>query len=451
LNGTTIAIFSAQQFVEAAYRFFTNQDSAQVGSPYAATNASSLIPIAGNPFRLRMLIRVTGAGTDISGQAFKLQYATSTAGGCDTSFAGESYVDVGTSTSSPISFYNNPTPANGAALTANASDPTDGTNVIDNQTYVEQNNFTNGITKILAGEDGKWDFSLINNSGAQGSTYCFRAVNDDGSLFLTYNNVAEAQVDSLPTISNLSLNGGTTTLVQATATVTDPNGYADIFSISGVAFRTSSGTSCTANNNDCYIGTGANCSVNSCAGNSCIASCNYQFWYFAQPTDAGTPWSGDSWTALLQASDTVLSEVKATSSPVQLLSLLAFETTSTINYGSLTQGQSMSSLTASSVIRASGNVSMDVTLYGTNMTSGAFSIPVGQQHYATTSLTYASGSTLLANPGSTLDINIPKPATSTSMPTSTFFWGISVPSGQMAATYTGFNSFVGVMNSLPWP
>src|SRR5665213_4322165 len=127
------------------------------------------------------------------------------------------------------------------------------------------------------------------------------------------------------------------------------------------------------------------CSINSCIGNTCDVSCLYKVWYYAQPTDSGTPWAGDSWTAMVQASDTVFSGVSATSSNQTLLSLLAFETTSSINYGSFNQGQTMSTLTASSVLRASGNVSMNVTVYGSSMTSGAFSIPVGQQHYATSS------------------------------------------------------------------
>ncbi len=459
LEGATIATFAKTTLTEAAYRFFQNQDSAQVGIPFAPTNASSLIPMAGNPFRLRMLIAVGGTGIDISSRNFKLQYATSTAGGCDTGFSGETYSDVGTATSSAISFYNNPTPANGTALTANAQDPTDGTNVIVNQTYVEQNTFSDDIAKILAGQDGKWDFSLKNNTAASGQTFCFRMVNSDGSLLNSYNNVAEAQVDVAPTITNLSLNGGnnitliegTTTLIKATGTVSDSNGFADIYSITGKAYRTGVGSSCSADNNNCYIGTGANCSINNCAGTSCTAECDYNIWYFAEPTDSGTPWAGDSWSTLMQASDTVGSGVTATTTGGSLLSLLALRTTSTINYGTFVSGQSMATLTATSVITSSGNAAMNVNVYGTNMTAGAQSIAVGQQHFATSSLAYASGTTLLANPGSTIAINMSKPTSTTNAPTSTFYWGIAIPSPQPAGTYTGFNSFVGVLHSLPWP
>ena len=460
LNGQTIAVFSPTTYTQAAYTFFQNLNGTQVGTPFDTENASSIIPLAGQPFRLRMLVNVGGAGTDIDGQYFKLQYATSSNGACSTSFSdGLSYGDVGTATSSAISYYNNSSPANGAALTANGQDPTDGTNVIVNQTYVEQNNFSNDIAKIFGTQDGKWDFSLVNNSASTGQNFCFRIVKNDGTLLDTYSVMPSAQVDAAPTISNLSLNGGhsitliegTTTDIQATGTISDANGFSDIYSIMGVMYRTSLGPSCTPDNNDCYQASSANCNVSGCSGTSCIATCDYNVWYFAQPTDSGTPWVGDSWSTLMQASDTVYSGVTATSSGVSLLSLLAFETTSTINYGSFTAGQSMSSLTATSVIRATGNVSMNVNIYGTNMTNGAQSIAVGQQRFATSSLSYTSGTTLLVNPGSTVLIDLPKPSSTTVTPSSTFYWGIALPATQPTGNFTGHNTFVGVLNTSTWP
>ena len=53
--------------------------------------------------------------------------------------------------------------------------------------------------------------------------YCFRIVNSDGSLLTGgYNDIASAQVDSPPTISNISLNGGNsiTLIVGTTTTIT---------------------------------------------------------------------------------------------------------------------------------------------------------------------------------------------------------------------------------------
>jgi hypothetical protein len=97
-----------------------------------------------------------------------------------------------------------------------------------------------------------------------------------------------------------------------------------------------------------------------------------------------------------------------------------------------------------------GNVSLNTTLYGTNMTSGAYSVSVGNQHYATSVLVFASGTALLANPGTTIALAIPK-TTSTSPASKTLDWGISIPNPQASGNFTGVNTFIGVENSLPWP
>ena len=456
--GQIVSFHTQITFTQAAYRWFTNTDSASVGSPLAVQNTSTIRTSFGTPFRLRMLVNVATNQLAASYGSFKLQYADEGAGTC-ASPTGSSYADVSTSTGFMI-YYNNPTPANGIALVATSTDPVDGTSTIVNQTYVEANTFSNSQGAIPVGEDGKWDFSIVDNNAPGGATYCFRAVQADGTAFVSYAAYPTVIIGNVPpVVSNVTLNGGnnitliegTTTTIQATSTVSDANGFADLFSITGELYRTSLGQSCTLDNNNCYQATAANCGINNCAGTSCTASCNFKVWYFAEPTDSGTPWAGDSWTALIQASDTALAGDSATSSGVSLLSLLAFETTSTINYGSFAEGQTMSTLTATSTIVSSGNTAMNVNVYGTNMTGGSYSIPVGQERYATSSITYASGATLLANPGSTVEIDLPKATSTTNIPSQKFFWGIAIPSGQGAASYIGYNSFIGVIHSLPWP
>jgi len=53
-----------------------------------------------------------------------------------------------------IAYNDNATPADGAALTANANDPTDGGRTIVNQDYEELNNFTNTEASIASGRNG---------------------------------------------------------------------------------------------------------------------------------------------------------------------------------------------------------------------------------------------------------------------------------------------------------
>jgi len=172
-------------FEQSAYRFFENTDSTDVGSSLAAQDTPATLGSAGAAFRLRMLLHIGVSDLFTSEGSFKLQFAQRGSDNlCDSSFSGETYSDVTTST--VIAFYDNPTPTDGSPLTANANDPVHGADTIRNQTYEELNPFTNSQSEINVGEDGKWDFVLKDNGAPANTTYCFRVVKSDGSLLETY-------------------------------------------------------------------------------------------------------------------------------------------------------------------------------------------------------------------------------------------------------------------------
>ena len=445
-------------FTQSAYRWFTNIASSSVGAPLAAQNTTTTAQlVSSSTFRLRMLIRVTGSQVNSSSQSFNLQYVDAGTGNCGSPSGGNpaSYTNISTSTG--LFQYLNDGITDGGALVPTSTDPVDGTSTVVNETYDQSNPFTDSQGAIAAGADGKWDFALTDSGAKVGETYCFRAVTASGTAFSSYGVYPTVVIGNVaPTVSGVTLNGnsnisliiGTTTLVQATATVSDGNGYTDIATTSAVIFRTSSGTSCTANNNDCYIV--PSCSLSLCFGTSCTATCNANIWYFAQPTDAGSPWASDTWSAAMNVSDFENATGTATSTSVELLSLLGIQVASSINYGSLSPGSTTASLNTPVTITSVGNVSMNATIYGTNMTNGANSIPVGDQSYATSVLSFSSGTTLLANPGTTVMLAIPK-TTSTIPASETLDWGLSVPDPQPSGNFTGVNTFIGVENPLPWP
>jgi hypothetical protein len=172
-------------YEQSAYRLFNNTDSTDVGTPLAAQDTAATIGSAGAAFRLRMLLHIGANQLIASGQSFKLQFSQRGADDlCDTAFSGETYADVTAAT--VIAYNDNPTPTDGAALTANANDPTHGADTIVNQTYEELNDFTNSVAAIPSGQDGKWDFSLKDNSAPANTTYCLRAVKSDGAILNTY-------------------------------------------------------------------------------------------------------------------------------------------------------------------------------------------------------------------------------------------------------------------------
>jgi hypothetical protein len=441
---------------QASYRWFANTNSSSVGSPLAGVNASATAPLAGTPFRLRLLLRAANMYANQNGESFKLQYATSTPGGCTTP-TGLTFNDIATSTGN-LRYYANASTTDGGALTSTSTDPTDGTYTIVNETYEQSNPFAAAISPIGMNQDGKWDFALVDSSSPPATTYCIRAVKSDGTLLDGYNGLPEIQTESPPTPGNITVNGGqsislmmaTTTLVTTTGTVTDLNGSANIASVNGTLYLSSvtSSQACAQNDNNCYLQ--ASCPLSACAGQSCTATCSFNVQYFADPTDSGTPWAGQSWLGSMTATDFAGGSSTATSSAgVSLLSLLALSVTPSINYGSLAPGSTTQTLTQTVVVTSTGNISLNVTLYGVDMTSGGNSILVSQQRYASSAVSYASGTALAVSPGNLFQLKEPKTVSSSTPATSTVYWGIGVPVPQPSGDYTGANAFIGVENSLP--
>jgi len=444
-------------YTETSYRWYKNANSSSTGALLTALqNTSATAPIQGTPFRLRMLIQATVSSSTpaIGSSTFELQYATSTPGGCTTS-TGLTFTNMSTSTGN-LRYYSNSGVVDGSLLTPSSTDPTNGVDTVVRETYDQSNPFITTST-IGIGQDGEWDFALVDTASPPATTYCVRAVHSDGTLLDAYSALPEIHTNATPSFGGVSLNNGqnitlsmsTTTLVQATSTVTDLNGYQDIASVSSTLYLSSVGQSCTADQNACYLQT--SCTTSTCAGTSCLATCSYNVQYFADPTDSGSPWAGQSWIAAINAVNNEGATTTATSTGESLLSLLALQATPSVNYGSLSAGQVTNPVNQPMVVTSTGNVSLDATIYGTAMTAGSNSIPPGAQAYATSSINYASATQLLVNPGAAVNLNIKKTTSTANPATTTILWGISVPNPQPTGNYTGGNTVIGVENSLPWP
>jgi hypothetical protein len=194
-GAVTIALRPALDptFEQSAYRFFNNVNSTDVGTTLAAQDTPATLVNPGDAFRLRTLLHVGASQLGSLGESFKLQFATKS-GICDTAFSGETYADVTGATAIAYSTAN--TPPDGDALTSNANDPTHSGHTIVNQDYEEANNFTNSIAAIPAGQDGKWDFSLIDNGAPASTSYCFRVRKSDDTNINTYTVIPEITTSS---------------------------------------------------------------------------------------------------------------------------------------------------------------------------------------------------------------------------------------------------------------
>jgi hypothetical protein len=194
-------------YTQSAFRFFNNADSTDVGSALAAQDTNTTLVESDIDFRLRMLIHLNNDDLRTSQNNFKLQYVGKGSGTCSSPSGGNpsSYTDVTGSTL--IAYYDNYTPTDGAALTTNANDPTHGSHTIRQQTYEESNNFTSSQKIINSGQDGLWDFYLLDNSAPENTTYCFRIVESDGTVFSNYNVYPE--ITTTPGFISMTINDNT--------------------------------------------------------------------------------------------------------------------------------------------------------------------------------------------------------------------------------------------------
>lgn len=180
----------------AAYRWFFNSGTVAVTTAMGAENSPSTLTEANQQFRLRLLLYYPDS-LPINGRQYRLQYVSPGTGSCDAPSGGTpaTWTDVGTSSSDPISFYNNPTPADGNNLTGNASlDPTYGLYDPSDTSYIEQdyeeaNPFTNSVSAMTGDQVALWDFSLVDNTlyDRESQTFCFRVVRDGSNLVLKIN------------------------------------------------------------------------------------------------------------------------------------------------------------------------------------------------------------------------------------------------------------------------
>lgn len=175
-------------FSQTSYRLFNSVDSTDVGTALAAQDTAAVLNAGGDEFRLRMTIHVGTTGIATSGQSFKLQFVDRGTGSCASPTGGTpaTYTDV---TGATTIAYNNLVGGvnDGDALTGNANDPSHGADTTRDQSVEEANNFTNAQSSIAAGEDGLWDFALVDNTAPAATTYCFRAVESGGTALNAYN------------------------------------------------------------------------------------------------------------------------------------------------------------------------------------------------------------------------------------------------------------------------
>lgn len=311
-----------------------------------------------------------------------------------------------------------------------------------------------------------YDVPTPNSDGAQ-TAYAYivdnhyfpaTGVNQGSSTDFTVNNVSPVvSAVSINSGSDITLTEGTTTSITLGGTVTDNNGCGDISSVESSMYRSGIGyASCDEDaeddDNSCYAQ--VSCSVVG-AGNTCDGgtdasadyTCTVSVQYFADSTVADTQYPTETWLSTLKGIDDDAAEGTAeVSTGVEMNTLVGYDVTNAIDYGSLSVGQSNDPLDKITTITATGNVGLDQELSGTDMTNGGTgSIGVSYQKYAlSTATAYASGVSLSSS-ATEVELNCSKTTSSGSPATQNTWWGLEIPTGTDSGSYTGTNTIVAVL------
>ncbi|MDA8596759.1 DUF2341 domain-containing protein [Candidatus Pacebacteria bacterium] len=417
----------------------------------AALDSPSQNIQTGDVARLRFAVENTGL--DITGETYQLEVAAKGAAPSCESVSAAAYAAVepqATCGSDPICMISSTQYADGDAtvdLLSNTSgafvsgfateDPSNTASSLD----IDQNEYT------------ELEYAIESTINVSDNAYCLR-VTDGGDDLDAYNAVAEFALQFEPTFGPVSFNngadialvGGTTTVVYATATVTDLNGFTDLNTATATMYTTSAGGACSPDANNCYISTTTSqCSFSNCAGNSCTLSCYADFIYHADPTDSD---GGEEWFAFLEASDDQGGSNFATSPGIDLLTLRSLQVDSEINYGSLAVTQDTGGNNASTTIENIGNDPIDIQIEGSDLSDGVSSqIPANQQLFATSTFTYSACTICNSVPTSTpavLEVDLLKPTSAAAPVEDEVYWGIAIPFGTASNPHSGINIFYAV-------
>lgn len=252
-------------------------------------------------------------------------------------------------------------------------------------------------------------------------------------------------------ITDFVPNEGMTKDLYVYGTASDDNGCTDITSVEVWVFHapTMPEGPRPADNNDTYH---VNATVGGCAGagddgvtyQTVIPIANY-----VDPTDAGSPYPTETWTALVLINDDSRNGMSLQYFEVD--SLAAFDTDSFISYGALALGETSTEQTIN--FTNTGNHQVNALILATSTHSGdmvsdlpGFSdIPAGNVHFSLTQGTYESGIPVSGSSPYYLSINLPAQTDDLSpAPQVATYWRIKIPDTGVSGTYSNSLDFIAV-------
>ncbi|MFA5185604.1 MAG: hypothetical protein WC551_03895 [Patescibacteria group bacterium] len=250
--------------------------------------------------------------------------------------------------------------------------------------------------------------------------------------------------------------GGTRT-IYVHGTVSDQNGCTDIKSIDVAVYRSSVSvdpeTICATDKNNCYKATlqPADFDPGCAEGVTTVTfEKSFDLENYVDPTDAGSPYKREDWTAFVGVHDAEAYAPFDTRS-FEMNSLAAFSVPDAINYGSVSLGQDSNKI--SLAFSNTGNREVDSNVIAfvdlvhqpnpipgdmTSNLTGFSDIAASATHYSLDSdFVYGTGDTAVSKTASTdLPLNLAQQTEDNTVPTVDSYWRMRVPSSGVNGTYS---------------
>ena len=228
--------------------------------------------------------------------------------------------------------------------------------------------------------------------------------------------------------------------IYITGNARDTNGRGDIKTISAVFYRTAVGDGCSPDSNDCY-GVASCGTQNDTEGDLEVLeySCPINLDYWADSTDTGGPYAGTTWTVKVNIEDNGGLSGSDSSVTKTMQTLLALNIPTSINYGTLSKGQSTTSLNnKTQTMTQQGNDEADVEVSSSaDMTcTNTGTIPVANQEWSLTDEDHSHGS-MTDLSGSATDTNLAVGYKTAGDVTVDLYWNIELPAQDISGTCTG--------------
>ncbi|MFA5185252.1 MAG: IPT/TIG domain-containing protein [Patescibacteria group bacterium] len=252
---------------------------------------------------------------------------------------------------------------------------------------------------------------------------------------------------SLPS-SGLLLNEGTTVNLYVRGSVSDSNGCANLDHIDVKAYRSGAtgGESCTPDNNDCYAVTIPHGDI-VCSGPSDLDAAYEAIMpvqYFADPSDVGSQYEGDTWIALATAYDAGGANGNL-AADFEMQSLAAFGlSTESINYGSLSLGATSPQQTVT--FSNTGNrlvdayVNADLNMHS-NLAGFADILSTAVHYSLSDGFAYNTGDTAVELTQTLMDLNLEQQTDEVNPTTVPGYFRFKMPASGVNGTYSNILTF----------